>query len=355
MDITSDNIKISGTSLVIKNSIMIINEIGMSGLIKSIEDHIKKYHKTNKIHNLVFNNYQEDYESVRPFIFESDIFYDWYTQKVSSYNFCFIFGSIPEKNYDYTSPFQNDFYFYPWSFLNEVEDEHTYHSGDVDKKNQIDKTFISLNNTTRNHRVQFVDYIHKYNLWDDIHLSLNNINNETCELFKYWPEPRRLQLDTGENELIINSDIGDIFTRLPSVYFNAKIDIIGETSQKERMYTEKTLRPILLKKPFIIIGAPNSHITLKKIFGFKLYDSIFDYQSYDSILDMEERIDYLCRWMSTFEFTDDIELKKISEYNRNRLNYLRKMPKYLFNINEKKITERDFVKRLGLAKEKFPW
>ena len=53
--------------------------------------------------------------------------------------------------------------------------------------------------------------------------------------------------------------------------------------------TEKTMRPITSKRPFIIVGSSNI-LTLLKSKGFRTFNTIID-ESYDSILDHSDRFD----------------------------------------------------------------
>jgi hypothetical protein len=359
VSITLHNILLSGETLVVRNSIAVIKRIGIEGLIKSIHQHISKYKKTNKINKIVFNNYQEDFESVSPFIFDDTFFCEWYEKERQRKQFYFIFGSIPQKNEGYREySAKKDFYFYPWSFLYEVGHETEYWSVNVNQDNTIKNKFISLNNTPRPHRIKFIDKLHKNNLLNDIVISFNGLFQNSFSDFKYWKNPKRIKLDTNDDELnIVKDGKKNIFTRIPNEYNQAYLDIITETSSKEVMYTEKTLRAILLKKPFIILGAPYVNTKLKTIFNFKLFDCIFDYEEYDSIIDIDNRIDYLCDWMKTFSISDSNrrKIENITNYNRKRLDELRNITKYFYSMNNDVISEKKILSNIGFSKKEFPW
>lgn len=69
------------------------------------------------------------------------------------------------------------------------------------------------------------------------------------------------------------------------------LDIVTETvfDYPYPFITEKTMRPITSKRPFIILGASGT-LALLKSKGFKTFDTIID-ESYDSIADHSDRFD----------------------------------------------------------------
>ena len=101
---------------------------------------------------------------------------------------------------------------------------------------------------------------------------------------------------------------------LPNSYMISSFDIVCETSYEYFFVTEKTLRPLDSKKPFIVFSCYNFHNKLKK-YGFKLYDEIIDY-SFDNIIDTKERFD-----MQIYE------LKKLLKYT----------PEEIYNITKEKV------------------
>lgn len=69
------------------------------------------------------------------------------------------------------------------------------------------------------------------------------------------------------------------------------LDIVTETvfNYPYPYITEKTMRPITSKRPFIVVGA-SGILTLLKSKGFDTFDTIID-ESYDSIVDYSDRFD----------------------------------------------------------------
>ena len=69
---------------------------------------------------------------------------------------------------------------------------------------------------------------------------------------------------------------------LPGFYLSA-FDIVTETSYSEICFTEKTWRPILHGKPFVILGGRNTNAELKKL-GFEIFDEFFDIDAEKNIV-----------------------------------------------------------------------
>lgn len=100
--------------------------------------------------------------------------------------------------------------------------------------------------------------------------------------------------------------------------------------------SEKTLNPIFFRRPFIVLGAPNTMKWLKDM-GFKTFDKYWD-ESYDSIWDNTERIVKFCETVekiSSFtieemrEMYEDMTL--IFDHNIKNAKYVEK---YFKNYNK---------------------
>jgi hypothetical protein len=77
---------------------------------------------------------------------------------------------------------------------------------------------------------------------------------------------------------------------VPLEYVESCIDLVTEAYciSAGTVLTEKAYKPMLYKKPFIILGPIHIHQSLKNI-GFKLYDELFDYSFDDK--PYKERLD----------------------------------------------------------------
>jgi len=101
-------------------------------------------------------------------------------------------------------------------------------------------------------------------------------------------------------------------------YNDGLIDVVTETEGEFAIrFTEKTLKPILRMKPFLIMGAPGHNQALTEL-GFKQYP-IFDY-SFDSIEDMTERAEWLAAQVVQYSNNDipwiEEQCRDIALYNR---------------------------------------
>lgn len=85
---------------------------------------------------------------------------------------------------------------------------------------------------------------------------------------------------------------GDWICRCPNIYKDCLFDIVTESEWEICMWSEKTARPLLLGKPFVILGGRNSNTELKK-FGFESYDEFFNINEEINLSHvLEDRIDY---------------------------------------------------------------
>lgn len=93
--------------------------------------------------------------------------------------------------------------------------------------------------------------------------------------------------------------------------------------------SEKTLNPIYFRRPFIVLGAPNTMKWLKDL-GFKTFEKYWD-ESYDNIWNNDERIVKFCETVEhiskfTIEEMRDMyaDMEDILDHNLNNLKYIEK-------------------------------
>lgn len=159
--------------------------------------------------------------------------------------------------------------------------------------------FSNHNGQARLHRCMMIDLLAKYNLLDIGNISWNDLNTNNYN-FKYW------------NKQIIKLE--DDFTRGKSSIFDmpddkyklSTFDLVSETSMDLLFYTEKTWKPILREKAFIIFGAPGINMKLKE-YGYRLFENVIDY-SFDSIIDPLERAEAIA-----------IQLKGLSKHDPEQI------------------------------------
>lgn len=108
-----------------------------------------------------------------------------------------------------------------------------------------------------------------------------------------------------------------------SYYEDALIDVFVETecSNDTIRFTEKTTRPILIGKPFLILSGVGTHRILFDHYGFKPYPFL-DY-SFDDIEDIHERATHIANQLKKISVGDVEELwnmsRPIAKYNRRRM------------------------------------
>lgn len=159
---------------------------------------------------------------------------------------------------------------------------------------------VSLNCTKKEHRIR----------------TIRSLRNEERFVYSYYPYEDEYQLresfDNDEDDELLNelTELNEIYnpilfmnkSEVPLEYrtkdairktFNSKyeafqnsvpieyiqscIDLVTESYADESIaLTEKTFKPISLRKPFILLSARNSHLFLKEL-GFQLYEELFDY------------------------------------------------------------------------------
>ena len=112
-------------------------------------------------------------------------------------------------------------------------------------------------------------------------------------LFKYHPEsfnlfsqvvnrwPCKLE---NHNDFRVGSSTDTLTNQLASFYENFLIDIVAETWTEGNTFapTEKTVRPMLLKKPFIVFGSKNYLEYLRQM-GFRTFGDFWaeEYDGYE--------------------------------------------------------------------------
>lgn len=87
---------------------------------------------------------------------------------------------------------------------------------------------------------------------------------------------------------------------MPIESFESNCDVVFESyiNYDSVLITEKTLKQIIFKRPFILFGSKNQNMCLKKM-GFELYDEIFDYD-FDTHDTVEKRFNSFCKQIDRY-------------------------------------------------------
>ena len=232
---------------------------------------------------------------------------------------------------DYPNTFPPNYYlktfkflFYPYYFLNEVI---SHHFQDLSNP-KLEYLFINHNNKPHHHRCMMVDEIVNSNLnlvgnfsWNQ----LTSLEEETewYYSFKYFQE----QIISIEDEYKINKNQ---YSHPGPIYEKSLFDIVSESTTKSKFITEKTYKPLVYGKPFIILSFKEANKHLESL-GFKLFHNVVDY-SFDSYDKIEDRVKGLCdelQRLSTFDYEEmkdkmnnEVQYNKSLTFTLNKKNNL---------------------------------
>ena len=163
--------------------------------------------------------------------------------------------------------------------------------------------FFSHNNRSRPHRCLLVDHLAKYNLLEHGGITWNILTNDKGT-FNYWDEKLVKDIEDEAH----NTEHFNQYGTPGLGYINSLFDLVSETTPNEIFWTEKTWKPILYGKPFIIWGAKGVNKKLKE-YGFHLFEEVVNYD-FDDIEDPEERVEALC-----------LELKRLSKLDYKNMDF----------------------------------
>ena len=186
-------------------------------------------------------------------------------------------------------------------FLRNTRDRNRSYELDLDFKYNV----VSLNCTRKPHRIDLLRalqgeerFIYSYYPFEDED-QINSffkddgeveLLNELTELNETDKNKKPLKERTRE-DLLEEWELKQQSREesVPLEYIESCIDLVTEAYciSAGTVLTEKAYKPMLYKKPFIILGPRYIHQALKNI-GFKLYDELFDYSFDDK--PYEERL-----------------------------------------------------------------
>ena len=246
------------------------------------------------------------------------------------------------------TPIKNFHYLYCPTFLFHVTDYYLTKNNvgfiDADFKH----LYYHFNNKPRLHRCMMMDELYGRNIiginsWNTLTTDKDwlNYNSNKPYTFNHWKE--ELIKDVNINDLSVdeNDSMNKQLTNMKCLF-----SIVGETDyllfENEYYFTEKTIRNLLIKQPFISYGTKNQN-TILKDFGFKLYDDIIDY-SFDDKDDLKDRISGLVNNLERLKLEDYSMLynkmkdKLDFNYNRsleiiNNLEYIPELLKQFINMD----------------------
>lgn len=171
---------------------------------------------------------------------------------------------------------------------------------------------------------------------------------ELTELFKYAPESLPAvtksmtawpcQVENTDTYTVGNSTNGHS-DQIAHFYPNFLIDVVAETWIHGRSFypTEKTIRPMLLKKPFIVMGSRDYLAYLRQL-GFWTFDHFWNenydgYSDRDRYIQILELINLLAKKSKEELYDMYCEMEYVLEHNYNLLKTKKFQPSVKF-INE---------------------
>jgi len=206
---------------------------------------------------------------------------------------------------------RSSFIFWPTFFFNWGENclnnEFNYKQTD---NTRFDKPFVTYFGNPHLHRCHLIDNYARLNIIDK-GLITWNIKGYNFR-FNYF-----------DNNLIIKDDYLKLLHSyiVTEEYQRCLVDCVAEATSYVPFITEKTARPLLMKKPFVVLGCHKYNEYLKKL-GFELYDEIIDY-SFDDMPDVETRSIFYAETVRN-------DICNIKDYNKT---YQMLLPKIEHNYN----------------------
>lgn len=252
-----------------------------------------------------------------------------------------LLGTVDEEYYRLCPPNQQlknfKVKFYPFIFLTASRDLTEFGYPKPKKHKHL---FFAHVNKPHYHRCLFIDHLVNEGLLEHGDFTWNITTSEvsTPYNFRYWKEKQKLAKDKFESKIL------NQYTQPSQQYIDSLFDLVIESTPEVTFFTEKTYKPILYGKPFLIYGAVNMNSHLEEL-GFKLFRDVVDY-SFDSIEDDEERAIALCKELKRLS---TIPLEKIEELTGIEVEFNLQLGKLLSdtrNIPEKIV--KTYFKDLGL-------
>lgn len=199
---------------------------------------------------------------------------------------------------------------------------------------KIDKVFICFNHLIedkRNYRLHLLSLLHEKNILKYGHVSCPNLTKELVlqELLK---STSPLTADAKKhiyNNLhsvakplyLDETNFRTASAEIPDIVYSALWHVVTETIfyDNKLHLTEKIFKPIVTKRPFILVGAVNNLQYLKS-YGFKTFDQWID-ESYDSESDPDKRLQMIAAQLNKLCNLSPAELEKMHQEMQEVLDY----------------------------------
>lgn len=173
-----------------------------------------------------------------------------------------------------------------------------------------EKKFLSLNRVARRHRVMLVSLMAYYDLLDhgyvslgldqqDVNIAFNDLaciplfKNNVDFIYAGFEKIRSLLPLQVDNIDIVNTNRSEMNSLPKEFYQKTYFSVVSSTSSLKEFepsvgFTEKELKPIIYKHPFLVNNRPGALKYLRNM-GFLTFGKWFD-ESYDEVVDDLERM-----------------------------------------------------------------
>jgi hypothetical protein len=169
------------------------------------------------------------------------------------------------------------------------------------------KDFLCLNRRVQEHKFNFANRLSELGLITYTNLSLV-ANKTNPELIRNSSLVKELNIDVDnfqsiqlEGDVMYGKELDTadqyLYTINPKWYFDSKINIVVETNHGDSPthITEKTIKPIYLKRPFVIYGT-QMHLNQLQNFGFTTFDDLigeYDCTDIDSVINAAIKLSFI--------------------------------------------------------------
>jgi hypothetical protein len=177
----------------------------------------------------------------------------------------------------------------------------------VDFTKDIKKTFLIYNRAwsgTREYRLKFIDMLVENNLLDHCKTTFNPYDENQNYNDHVFVNPVWKPINQLENYLDPTTATSNSSADFEVIDYNSTdFEIVLETlfDDQRQQLTEKILRPIACKQPFILASTSGSLEYLRS-YGFQTFGEIID-ESYDTIQDPVKRMQSIVNTMKDIAFS----------------------------------------------------
>jgi hypothetical protein len=180
----------------------------------------------------------------------------------------------------------------------------------IEQQKTVRQTFLIYNRAwsgTREYRLKFVELLIDWQLTNDCTTTANSIDPDTGTHYSdhEFANPTWCPTKSIENYFPTNTSCSTYSAKFDMIdYEMTEIEVVLETLFDDTRWhlTEKSLRPIAMAQPFILVGTAGSLEYLRS-YGFKTFDTVWS-ESYDQITDPGLRLELIAGIMKTIATWD---------------------------------------------------